>query len=87
VRSNTALLAARRDLLVARSNYLRADLQCEAVGVGQRLRLVDRAVAFSRSASGRLLLVGGAALFVLAGPRKLLSVAGRLYAVWRVVSR
>ena len=76
------VLAARRDLLVARSNYLRADLQCEATAVGQSLRLVDRAVAFGQSAPGRALLAGGAVLLVLSGPRRVLRIAGRLLTFW-----
>lgn len=79
------LLAARRDLLLARSAYLRADLQCEAAAVGQRLRFVDRATAFARSRPGRLVLVGGVVLVLLTGPRRLLAVAGRLVTVWPLV--
>ncbi len=79
------ILAARRDLLLARSAYLRADLQYEANGIGRSLRLVDRAVAFGRSGTGRALIVGGAVLLVLSGPRRVLRVAGRLMALWPVV--
>jgi hypothetical protein len=79
------ILAARRDLLLARSAYLRADLQYEATGIGRRLRLVDRAVAFGQSGSGRALIVGGAVLLALSGPGRILKVAGRLIAVWPLV--
>lgn len=77
-----AVLAARRDLLVARSEFLRADLHCEAAVIGQRLRFVDRAAAFARSRPGRVLLVAGAAVLLLTGPRKWFRVAGRLAAAW-----
>ena len=80
-----AVLAARRDLAVARSAYLRADLQCEAAALGQRLRFVDRATALARSGAGRVLLVGGAVVLLLAGPRRLLGVAGRVATAWPLV--
>ena len=79
------VLAARRDLLVARSAYLRADLQCESIAVGQSLRLVDRAVAFGQSAPGRALLAGGAVLLVLSGPRRVLRIVGRVLTFWPLV--
>jgi hypothetical protein len=79
------ILAARRDLLLARSAYLRADLQYEATGIGRSLRLVDRAVAFGQSGSGRALIVGGAVLLVLSGPGRVLRIAGRLMALWPLV--
>jgi len=80
-----AVLAARRDLAVARSAYLRADLQCEAAALGRRLRFVDRATAMARSGPGRVLLVGGAVVLLLAGRRRLLGVAGRVLAAWPLV--
>lgn len=79
------ILAARRDLLLARSAYLRADLQYGATGIGRSLRLVDRAVALGRSGPGRVLIVGGAVLLVLSGPGRILRVAGRLIGVWPLV--
>ena len=81
-----AVLAARRDLAVARSAYLRADLQCEAAALGQRLRFVDRATAWARSGPGRVVLVGGAVVLLLAGPRRLLGIAGRVFAAWPLVN-
>jgi hypothetical protein len=80
-----AVLAARRDLAIARSAYLRADLQCEAAALGQRLRFVDRATALARSGPGRVLLVAGAMVLLLAGPRRLLGVTGRVVAAWPLV--
>lgn len=79
------VLAARRDLAVARSACLRADLQCEAAAIGRRMRFVDRATAMARSSPGRLLLVGGAVVLLLAGPRRLLGVAARVVAAWPLV--
>lgn len=76
------VLAARRDLLVARSNYLRSDLQCEAIAVGQGARLVDRAIAFGQSGTGRALVVGGAVLLVVTGPGRVFRIVGRLVALW-----
>jgi hypothetical protein len=80
-----AILAARRDLAVARSAYLRADLQCEAAALGRRLRFFDRATALARSGSGRVLLVSGAAVLLLVGPHRLLGLAGRVVAAWPLV--
>ena len=80
------VLAARRDLAIARSAYLRADLQGEAAALGQRLRLLDRATALARSGPGRVLLVGGALVLLLAGPRRLLGIAGRVVAAWPLVN-
>ncbi len=85
MRHRTALLRARRDLLVARSGYLRADLQFEAAAIGRRVRFVDRAIAFSRSGPGRVVLVSGAVLLLLTGPRRLLRIVGRLSAAWPMV--
>ena len=77
-----AVLAARRDLLLARSAYLRADLQCEAIEAARALRFLDRAVAFGRSGAGRGLLVGGTVLLALGGPGRVFRIAGRIVAVW-----
>lgn len=79
------LLAARRELLLARSAYLRADLQYGASVASSRLRFVDTATAFARSTAGRVLLLGGAALLLLTGPRRVVSAASRLVAVWPIV--
>ena len=79
------LLAARRELLLARSAYLRTDLRYESLQVSRRLQVVDAAVGFARSRGGRVLLSAGALLLLLAGPRKLVRAAGRLAAVWPVV--
>jgi hypothetical protein len=85
VSHRAAVLEARRNLAIARSAYLRADLQCEAAALGRRLQFVDRATALARSGPGRVLLVGGALVLLLAGPRRLLGVAGRVVAAWPLV--
>lgn len=79
------MLAARRELLLARSAYQRASLQYDGATIGRRLRFVDTATTFARSNSGRLLLVGGVAILLLTGPARLARVASRLLAVWPVV--
>lgn len=79
------LLAARRDLLLARSAYQRASLQYDAATIGHRLRFVDAATRFARSGPGRLLLVGGVAMLLLTGPGRAVRVASRLVAVWPIV--
>ena len=79
------VLAARRNLLVARSAYLRADLQCESIAVGQRMRLIDRAIAFGQSGAGRALLVGGAVFLVVTGPGRVFRIVGRLVTFWPLV--
>lgn len=79
------LLAARRELLLARSAYQRASLRYDAATIGHRLRFVDTAARFARSGSGRLLLVGGAAMLLLTGPDRVVRVASRLVAVWPMV--
>jgi hypothetical protein len=84
MRHRAAVLAARRDLAVARSAFLRAELQCEAAVIGRRLRFIDRATAVARSVPSSALLAGGVLLLVLTGPRKLLRVAGRALASWQV---
>lgn len=80
------MLAARRELLLARSAYQRASLQYDGATIGRRLRFVDTATTFARSSSGRVLLVGGVAMLLLTGPGRLVRVATRLVAVWPIVS-
>lgn len=80
----TELLAARRELLLARSAYQRASLQFDGATISHRLRYVDKATTFARSNSGRLLLVGGVAMLLLSGPGRLVRVASRLAAVWPI---
>lgn len=79
------MLAARRELLLARSAYQRASLRYDAATVGRRLRFVDTATTFARSNSGRVLLVGGVVVLFLTGPGRLVRVASRLVAVWPIV--
>ena|GEM_PF-1727842 len=77
-----ARLAARRAQLIARSERLRLDLRYDGAELADRFRLLDSATAFARSAAGRALLVGGAALVLVAGPRRALKIARRLALLW-----
>lgn len=78
-------LAARRELLLVRSERLRSDLRDSTRGLGRGLHTVDRGLAFARS---RLLwpaVVGGGLLLVLVGPSRVLKLAGRALVLWPVV--
>jgi hypothetical protein len=78
-------LAARKELLVLRSAVLRAGLQQEGAVIGQKLHFVDRSVAYLRSRTGRIVIVGGAVLVLLVGPRRLLRIAPRMLIAWPAV--
>jgi len=80
-----AQLVARKELLVLRSAVLRAGLQQEGEVIGQKLRFVDRSVAYLRSGTGRIVIVGGAILVLLVGPRRLLRIAPRMLIAWPAV--
>jgi hypothetical protein len=82
VTSRSARLAARREQLIARSERLRLALTDDGAELADRFRLLDSVTAFARSGAGRVLLFGGAALVLLAGPRRALKVARRLALVW-----
>jgi hypothetical protein len=79
------LLAARRELLLARCACQRASLHRDAAIIGNRLRLVDTATAVARSNAGRAALVGGAVVLLLVGPLRVVRVASRLIAIWPIV--
>jgi len=81
----TDLLAARRELLLARCAYQRASLQYDAAVIGDRLRPVDTVTSFARSGAGRTALIGGAIVLLTVGPLRLVRVASRLVAVWPIV--
>ncbi len=78
-------LAARREVLCARSTRLRAELADDAGALGVRFRIADRVVAVARSDSGRLLLVGAAALLLFGKPRRLVRLGLKLLALWPIV--
>ena len=75
-------LAARRELLCARSARLRGELAADAGTLGVRFRVADRLVAVTRSSSGRLLLLGAAALLFFGRPRRLIGLAVKALALW-----
>ncbi len=75
-------LAARREVLCARSARLRSELADDSGALGVRLRIADRMVAVARSDSGRLLLVGAAALVFFGRPRRVVGLALKLLALW-----
>ncbi|MBS0394188.1 MAG: hypothetical protein JSR54_06140 [Proteobacteria bacterium] len=81
-----AQLAARREVLTARSARLRDDLSADAAALGLRFRIADRLVALAQSGGGRALLVGGAALVFLGRPRRVLRLALRGLALWPLVA-
>lgn len=80
------LLAARRELLLARSAFQRASLRYDAAVIGNRVRLVDTVTSFARSGPGRTALIGGAIVLLMVGPLRLVRVASRLVAAWPIVS-
>lgn len=80
--SRAAQLAARREELVARSEFLRAELAREAGAVTGRLHVVDATTAFFRSGGGRILLFGSAALLLLGGAGRGLKLASRIAIAW-----
>ena len=78
-------LAARRELLCARSARLRSELADDAGALGVRFRVADRMVAVARSDSGRLLLAGVGALVFFAKPRRIVRLALKVLALWPLV--
>jgi hypothetical protein len=85
VNAHGELLAARRELLLARSERLRLDLSDDAAALALRFRLADRIVARTRSGLARALLVAGAALVLFGRPRLVVRSAVRLLMLWPVV--
>jgi hypothetical protein len=79
-------LAARREVLCARSARLRSELADEGGALGTRFRIADRMVAVGRSDYGRLLLVGAAALVFFGRPRRIVGLALKTLALWPLVS-
>jgi len=79
-------LVARREILRARSAALRAVLGEDATALGLRLRSADRLVAAARSGTTRGLLIGAAALVMLARPRRVLGVALRVIGLWPLIA-
>ena len=78
-------LAARRELLLARSARMRSELAADAGALAVRFRTVDRLVAVARSDAGRFLAIGVAALLLFGRPRRLLRLAAKALALWPVI--
>lgn len=78
-------LLARKELLVLRSDLLRAGLQQDGTTIGQKLLFADRTVAYARSRTGRFVIAGSAILILLVGPRRLLRMAPRMLIAWPTV--
>jgi hypothetical protein len=76
---------ARKELLVLRSDLLRAGLQQDGATIGQKLLFADRTVAYARSRAGRFVIAGSAILVLLVGPRRLLRMAPRMLIAWPTV--
>ncbi|HUY83115.1 MAG TPA: hypothetical protein VMU86_00955, partial [Steroidobacteraceae bacterium] len=73
-----ALLAERREALLARSEALRESLCRDGEILAQSVRVVDRLIARANSRFGRIALLGAAALLLLRRPRRLLRIALRI---------
>ncbi len=83
--SHRRQIAARREVLCARSERLRGELAGDAAALGERFALADRVVAAARSDAGRLLLIGAATLLLFGRPRRLLRLAVKALTLWPVV--
>ncbi len=79
-------LVARREILRATSADLRAALSEDSTALGLRFRSADRLVAAARSGTARGLLVGAAALVMLARPRRVLSLALQVIGLWPLIA-
>jgi hypothetical protein len=83
--ARSELLAARRELLLARSERLRLELSDDSAALALRFRLADRIVARARSGLAQALLVGGAALVLFGRPRRIVRTAVRVLMFWPVI--
>ena len=81
----TAVLAQRRERLVARSAELRAELEREGGELALRFAVVDRVLRVVRSGPVRGLLLGAAGLVLLWRPRRLVRLASRVLLLWPLV--
>lgn len=78
-------LAARRELLLARSGQLRSGLRDSTRGLGRGWRTVDRGFAFARSKLLWPAVLAGGLLIVLVRPSRALKLASRALVIWPVV--
>jgi hypothetical protein len=85
VSSHRRQIAARREVLCARSERLRSELAGDAAALGERFAIADRVVAVARSDAGRLLLIGAATLLLFGRPRRLLRLAAKALTLWPVI--
>lgn len=82
---SAAQLAQRRADLLARSDRLRSDLSESMTTLAARLRYVDSAATFLRSAGGPLVVGAALALLLFRGPRRIFKIAGRIALIWPVL--
>lgn len=85
-------LQARREVLLARSERLRAEIADDAHALGARFRSFDRGIALGRAglAFGRSrllvpLLVAGGVAIVVARPSRWFRLASRALVLWPIV--
>ena len=83
--SRAAELDRRRAALLARSEQLRNELTESVAELGGRLRFVDTTGTVLRTAGGRILLGGVAALLLFRGPRRAFKIASRIALIWPIV--
>ena len=76
--THAALLAERRDALLARSATLRAALREDGARLAASVGAIDRLVARANSRGGRMLIGAAAALLLFRRPRRLLRLALRI---------
>ncbi len=76
--ARAALLAERRDALLARSTTLRAALREDGARLAASVGAIDRLVARANSRGGRMLIGAAAALLLFRQPRRLLRLALRV---------
>lgn len=78
-------LAARRELLLTRSERLRSELRDSTHGLGRGWRTVDRGFAFARSKWLWPAVAAGGLLIILVRPSRALQLASRALVLWPVV--
>ncbi len=76
--ARAALLAERRDALLARSTTLRAALSEDGARLAASVGAIDRLIARANSRGGRMLIGAAAALLLFRQPRRLLRLALRV---------
>lgn len=76
--TRAALLAERRNALLARSAALRDALREDGARLAASVGAVDRLVARANSRGGRMLIGAAAALLLFRSPRRLLRLALRV---------